>query len=301
VEPEQAPTEVLATESVPEPVMVMDAEEVLPAELLPEAGAVVAVYMQKGGTGKTETVRGLIEKLAAYGLPVVGIDLDPHGALTAGLGIELVAAEENLANLLTGKWSGSIEKLLVKRAEHLYIVPSSVDMATVEQDLTSIRFREERLRKVIEPLLDRYIVVLDCPNNPGLLNDNALVAVSVEKGKEAGECPRGLVIVVQLEGSSVHSLELALDQIEALNSTRWTVTVLGWFANMVESQTRITKRTRDSLKQLPLGERLGEMPRRVALKDAWDGGKLLGEYDAQSDANLIQRQLAWNVLRTICA
>jgi chromosome partitioning protein len=287
-----------ATETPTEP---LDAPEVLPAELLPEAGAVIAVYMQKGGTGKTETTRGLIDKLAAYEIPVVGIDLDPHGALTAGLGIPLVSDRANLANLLTGKWQGSIEQLLVRRGEHLQIVPSSVDMPVVEQDLTSVKFREERLRNVIAPLLDRYVVVLDCPNNPGLLNDNALIAAAKEKGKEDGDCPRGLLLVVQLEGTSMHSLELLLDQVESTElGTRYRVGLLGWFANMVEGQTKITKRLRGQFAELPIGAALGEMPRRVAIKEAWDEGKLLSEHAPSSDANALYRQLAVNTLRTIC-
>jgi chromosome partitioning protein len=288
-------------EATENPADLLVAQDVLPAELLPESGAVVAVYQQKGGTGKTETTRGLLDRLRAYGIPAVGIDLDPHGALTAGLGLPLVSAEANLANLLTGSWKGSIETLLVKVAEHLYIVPSSIDMPLVEVDLTSVRFREERLRTIIAPLLDQYVVVLDCPSNPGLLNDNALFAVAQEKGANASaDVPRGLIIAVQLEGSSVHSLELLLDQVDLISTTtRYDVRVLGWFANMVESQTKITKRTREALESLDLGAALGEMPRRVAIKEAWEAGQLLSAFAPQSDANNLFRQLTWNVLKVL--
>lgn len=282
------------------PVMVLDAPETLPATFLPYPPAVVAAYMQKGGTGKTEVTRALIQQAAEFGVPVVGIDLDPHGALTAGLGIDLVADEANLANLLTGKWKGSIEDLLVKRTDNLFIVPSNVDMALVEQDLTSVRFREERLREAIRPLLEKgFLVVLDCPNNPGLLNDNALIAVGSEKGAVDDGVRRGLVMVVQLEGSSVHSLELLLDQVDSLNdNTRYTVSLLGWVANLVEGNTRIVKKTRGALQELPLAG-LGELPKRTSAKEAWDAGQFVSEYDAKSDLLPLHRQICWNVLRTL--
>jgi chromosome partitioning protein len=269
--------------------------EVLPAGSLPPPGSVIAVYMQKGGTGKTETARGMGEALARYGVPVVLVDLDPHAALTAGLGLELATGEANLARLLTGDYQGSIEHLLVPRAANLHVVPSSVDMPLVEQQLSSVRFREERLRMALQPLLDRYVVVLDCPNNPGLLNDNALFAAASEKDKTEHR-PGGLLIVLQLEGTSMHSLELLLDQVDSLNQmTRYEVAVLGWFANLVDPQTRITRRTRAALADLPM-EPLGEMPRRVAIKEAWDKGQLVGEYDPRSDALPVYRQLAWRVM-----
>ncbi|GAA2836808.1 ParA family protein [Kitasatospora aburaviensis] len=281
--------------------MVLDAPEVLPAAFLPYGPAVIANYFQKGGTGKTEVTRAMIEQAAKYGLPVVGIDLDPHANLTAGLGIDLVADEANLANLLTGRWRGSIKELLVKRSDNLFIVPSNIDMPLVEQDLQSVKFREERLRTAIQPLLDEgFLVVLDCPNNPGLLNDNALIAVSKEKGA-LDDVRRGLVMVVQLEGSSVHSLELLLDQVDSLNdNTRYEARLLGWVANLVEGNTRIAKKTRDSLGELPL-HALGEIPKRTHAKDAWDAGQFVGEYDPKSDLLPLHRQICWNILRTLRA
>jgi chromosome partitioning protein len=284
---------VVATENPRHPI---DTPRVLPAELRPPAGTRVAVYMQKGGTGKTETSKGLAEALARFGVPVAAVDLDPHGALTAGLGLDLVSAEANLANLLTGRYRGSITDCLVQRAENLVVVPSNVDMALVEQDLSSVRFREERLRQVLQPLLDRYVVILDCPNNPGLLNDNALIAVADEDG--AGGPPGGLLMVVQLEGSSLHSLELLLDQVDTLNSaTRYTVALLGWFANLVDD-TKLAKRTRASLEATPLAQ-LGEMRRRATIKYAWEAGRLVSEYDPCSDALHVYRFLAWNLAQRL--
>lgn len=258
-------------------------------------GHVIASYMQKGGTGKSEMTKGTAKEYAKYGVPTVAVDLDPHGVLTAGLNHPLVEDQANLANLLTGRWQGSILDLVVER-QGIPLVPSNVDMALVEQDLASVRFREERLRTALGPLLERYNVLLDCPNNPGLLNDNALIAAA----NESGESRRGgLVIVMQLDGPSMHSLELLLDQVDSLNgATRYRVDLLGWVGNQVDNRTNLVGKIRNDLAELPL-EPLGEVPIRTVIKNAWAAGKLVDQYDPRSPVHHFFRRVAHNVLRRI--
>ena len=45
-------------------------------------GATIAVLSQKGGTGKTTTVRTLADVLRRIGLRVLAVDLDPQGNLS---------------------------------------------------------------------------------------------------------------------------------------------------------------------------------------------------------------------------
>ena len=77
----------------------------------------IAVLSQKGGVGKTLTVANLAPALAARGLRVLMVDMDPQADLSASWGIEededLVRIEETSsragARTLTPPWSTWVE------------------------------------------------------------------------------------------------------------------------------------------------------------------------------------------------
>lgn len=61
---------------------------------------VIAMCNQKGGVGKTTSTINLGAALAGYGRRVLLVDLDPQGALSAGLGIAHHELETTVHNLL---------------------------------------------------------------------------------------------------------------------------------------------------------------------------------------------------------
>jgi chromosome partitioning protein len=134
-------------------------------------GATIAVLSQKGGTGKTTTVRTLADVLRRRGLRVLAIDLDPQGNLSDYFDVP-PDATPTIAEVLTGGAPA-------RAAVHDGIVPANLQLAEAELALAGKMGRELTLRKVLRGVDDDVdVVLLDCPPNLGLLTVNALVAAT---------------------------------------------------------------------------------------------------------------------------
>ena len=133
-----------------------------------------AVINQKGGVGKTTTVANLGHALASRGHDVCLIDLDPQSQLTLHLGIE-APGKATLYDVLTGE--AELASAVIDVGEHLWIVPSVIDLAAAEMELVSIVGREQILadRLAASPAPWEYVLI-DCPPSLGLLTLNALAA-----------------------------------------------------------------------------------------------------------------------------
>ena len=181
---------------------------------------VVALCNQKGGVGKTTTTINLGAALAECGRRVLLDDLDPQGALSVGLGVNPLALDKTVFNLMMESGVGVDDVLLETGVEGLDLLPSNIDLSAAEVQLVNEVAREQTLRRVLKPVLPHYDVVLvDCQPSLGLLTVNALTAAD---GVIAPlECEffalRGMALLVQTIGKVQERLnpELELDGILA--------------------------------------------------------------------------------------
>ena len=138
----------------------------------------IAIINQKGGVGKTTTAVNLSAALAASGVRVGLIDLDPqaHASLHFGLGPQRELA--NTYELLTG--DAKLNDVWQPVEPNLCVAPSHIDLAAAEVELAGVVARELILRDALAEsgAAEKFdLVLMDCPPSLGVLTINALSAV----------------------------------------------------------------------------------------------------------------------------
>ena len=158
---------------------------------------------QKGGVGKTTSTINLGAALAEYGRRVLLVDMDPQGALSAGLGVPHYELEKTIHNVLVEPRVSIDDVLLATRIKHMDLVPSNIDLSAAEIQLVNEVGREQTLGRALHPVLDRYdYVLIDCQPSLGLLTVNGLA------------CAHGVVIPTECEFFSLRGLALLTDTVD---------------------------------------------------------------------------------------
>jgi chromosome partitioning protein len=182
-----------------------------PPRSIPEPGPrtshgpakVVAMCNQKGGVGKTTSTINLGAALAEYGRRVLLVDMDPQGALSAGLGVPHYELDKTIHNVLVEPRVSIDDVLISTRVKHMDLVPSNIDLSAAEIQLVNEVGREQTLGRALHPVLDRYdYVLIDCQPSLGLLTVNGLA------------CSDGVVIPTECEYFSLRGLALLTDTVD---------------------------------------------------------------------------------------
>src|SRR5262249_27676466 len=108
---------------------------------------VVAMCNQKGGVGKTTSVINLGAALADYGRRVLLVDMDPQGALSAGLGVPHYELEHTIHNLLVEPRIPIDDVLIHTRVKNMDLIPSNIDLSAAEIQLVNEVGREQSLAR----------------------------------------------------------------------------------------------------------------------------------------------------------
>ncbi|ANS29145.1 ParaA family ATPase [Rhodococcus opacus M213] len=167
---------------------------------------IIAMCNQKGGVGKTTSTINLGASLAEFGRRVLLVDLDPQGALSAGLGVAHHDLELTVHNLLVEPRVAIDDVLMRTRVEGLDLLPSNIDLSAAEIQLVTEVGREQTLGRVLHPVLDRYdYVLIDCQPSLGLLTVNALA------------CADSVIIPMECEYFSLRGLALLNDTVEKVH------------------------------------------------------------------------------------
>jgi chromosome partitioning protein len=191
----------------------------------------IAVLSQKGGTGKTTTVRTLRDVFKRIDLRVLAVDLDPQGNLSDYLDVE-------------PEVSPTIGDVLADRADaldavHDGIIPANLGLAEAELILGGRMGRELALKKALRKLHGDYdVILIDCPPSLGLLTVNALVA------------SRYALLSAEAQYFAMQGVEQALEVIElARDNLNPELEWLGIILNIADMRTRHSREAFDSLRE----------------------------------------------------
>jgi len=137
---------------------------------------IIAFANHKGGTGKTTTAVNVAAFLQQAGKQVLIIDLDPQSNISLCLGVEETAGGIYEA-LRTGVLTAPTP---YRSGGGIDIIPSSLDLAAAEMELTAEAGREYILKELLSDARAKYdYILLDCPPSLGLLTLNGLTATDI--------------------------------------------------------------------------------------------------------------------------
>jgi chromosome partitioning protein len=251
-------------------------------------GLIYTFANQKGGVGKTTTAINLGAYLAYYGQRVLLVDLDPQANATSCLKIDKHTVKGGTYEVLLGA-SPAATYILHNPRLRLSLLPSSPALAGGEVELVNELARESRLKKGLEPLVERYdYILVDCPPSLGLLTLNGLVA-----GKD------GVIIPVQCEYLALEGLgqlTYTLDRVrEALSPS---LAIRGVVLTMFDARTNLSNDVeREVRRYFPQSVFKTVVPRTVRLAEAPSYGQPISVYAPSSSGAQAYAALSREILQ----
>jgi chromosome partitioning protein len=209
----------------------------------------IAVLSQKGGTGKTTTVRTLSDVFARVGLDVLAVDLDPQGNLSDYFDVP-ADADPTIADVLAGR---------VKAADAVHggVIPANLGLAEAELVLGGKMGREMTLRRALREVGRQHdVIIIDCPPALGLLTVNAVVAADYA------------LVSTEAQYFSLQGVEQALEIIElAKENLHPDLEWLGVVLNIADLRTIHSREALTSLRER-FGERVFDSVVRQSIRYA---------------------------------
>jgi chromosome partitioning protein len=240
----------------------------------------IAVLSQKGGTGKTTTVRTLTDIFRRVGLRVLAVDLDPQGNLSDYLDVD-PDATPTIGDVLAGRAKTAA-------AIHDGIIPANLGLAEAELMLGGKMGRELTLKKALQEVRDDYdVILIDCPPALGLLSVNALVAADYA------------LLSAEAQYFALQGVEQALEVIElARESLNPDLQWLGVMLNIADMRTRHSREAFDSLRE-HFGEKLIDATIRSSIAYAESAERAVSILDYRPDLGADYLNVADELLRRL--
>ena len=189
---------------------------------------IISMCNQKGGVGKTTSTINMGACLAGLGRRVLLVDLDPQGALSAGLGLTHDEIEDTIYDVMLDSQISIHSAIKHTAVDGLDLVPANIDLSAAEIQLVNEVGREHTLARALRPVRRDYdFIIIDCPPSLRLLTVNALA------------CSQGVIIPMECEFFSLRGLALLTDTVEKFSDRiNFDLEILGILVTMFDRRTK---------------------------------------------------------------
>ena len=215
-----------------------------------------------------------------------GLDLDPQGNMTSGLGVNKNELENTVYELMLDECSIK-ESMVDTVVDGMKIIPSNVNLAGAEIELLGIEDKEYILKNAVDYVRDDYdFIIIDCPPSLNMLTINAMTTAD------------SVLVPIQceyyaLEGLSqlIHTIDLVQQRLNP------ELHIDGIVFTMYDVRTNLSNQVVENVKE-NLDQNIYKtiIPRNVRLAEAPSYGKPINLYDSRSTGAESYRLLAEEVI-----
>lgn len=249
-------------------------------------GRIIVIANQKGGVGKTTTAINLSAYIAIKKKRVLLIDMDPQGNASGGFDIDPSSVTKTVYDVMLGE--ASIEDAIISNVRpKLSIVPSDVNLAAAEIQLSDVVDKNHILKKELGKIRDKYdYIIMDCPPSLNILTINAMCAAD------------SVIVPLQCEYYALEGLAQLMQTVSLIQERENDrLKIEGIVFTMYDGRTNLATQVVENVTQ-NTDKKIYKciIPRNVRLAEAPSYGMPITEYDPKSSGAKAYEKLASKVI-----